>query len=284
MIDMFIFIGFLFAWGVDKNNIMDQCNDYIHEDILNNEVRGCLRDYGYVFEKDGFIDINLNREPAPSKNMTWGGFTIVGLTEDQKKALMKKQEQRKNIDSDKIQIEADKVAELKHKKKEIKKVQGFKKKERWLKFSFFDRWKLDKHPERSFVITMKFTNGTCKTWVIKSKEPYFKYAGKMYSIVYEENYFDLSLRQFHLFYAENHPIPINREIVQLENPSDPNKKEAYFSVTPSNLEPLIKQQYVKALTGGEEFQKTTKALLIIAFINLIATIIILILMYAGGQK
>ena len=198
------------------------------------------------------------------------------LSKEQRRELLELQTKRKleNVKAIKLEVEG-KVTEITQKKK-APKAQGFKKKERFLRFPFRDRWKLDKTPTESYIVTMLFSNGTLKTFVIKTTKPYFKMKDKTYAIIYEECYFDISLNQFHLYYSEGHPIPINREIQQVGS-------ENFFTVTPENLEPLIKQQYVKALVGAEDFVKTTKILLVLVVVNLIATLLIIILIWGAGR-
>lgn len=135
----------------------------------------------------------------------------------------------------KDRLEGGKVKELARKVKK-----GDKNKQKF-KFKFWDKKKLDKQPTRSFIITMLFSNGTLKTWVISTKTTEFTIKGKNYQLYYEECYFDISLNQYHLFYHQDFTVPINREIVKEGN-------EAFWSVTPENMKGFVAMKYITALT------------------------------------
>ena len=68
-----VYGGFLWGYAIANNNCHNSCNDFIHEEILNVEVRECLRQYGYTFFTHEWIDIDYNREPAESKAINWSG-------------------------------------------------------------------------------------------------------------------------------------------------------------------------------------------------------------------
>lgn len=132
-------------------------------------------------------------------------------------------------------------------------------------FGFIGNWRLRKKPEESYVITMKFANGTSKTWIISTKKHTFKVKNKLYYLYYEEADFDISLNQYHLYYHERYAVPINREILQ----SDEN--EAFFNVTPSNLQSLIKFEYVKVLAQAQSLSSTLRFVLVLSFVCVVAS-------------
>jgi hypothetical protein len=149
-------------------------------------------------------------------------------------------EERKLEDMKKVQIETDQgtVKEMQRQKK------VFQRGKHIIKLSWLDRRKLKTDPEHTYIITMWFANGTCKTWVLKSKKRIFKQSGKHYYIHYEESYYDISLNQYHLYYHENFPNPINREVVKQGN-------EVYFSITPENLKDFIDMKYTEVLARSQ---------------------------------
>lgn len=114
-----------------------------------------------------------------------------------------------------------------------------------LKLSFFDRRKLTKHPTKAYLITMRYGNGTRRTFAIKADglQTTFMYDKGIYQIVPEEAWFDLSLNQFHLDYMEGFPTPLNREIVV----DDRDGNEGYMNVTPKSLRDLVKARLVHEL-------------------------------------
>lgn len=128
----------------------------------------------------------------------------------------------------------------KRKEKKNREKMGLPKQKR-LKLKFFQRQKLAKQPEKTYIITMMFGNGTLKTWAITTSNSTFKLHKKMYFINYEECYYDISLNQYHLFYHEGFPSPLNREIIV-------KGKEAFFKVSPDNMEGYVGMRYLSALT------------------------------------
>ena len=153
--------------------------------------------------------------------------------------------------------------------KELKKGKGL---------SWFDKLKLKVRPQQSFLISMKFSNGTRRTWVLITKDEIFTYKKRTYYLDYQNAYYDLTHNQYHLEFFDDFAVPIDRKIVQLQddNISDEEQARAFFSVTPSNLKPLIKMEYVKALAESQELNKYLK--LIITF-TLITGIICMYIAY-----
>ena len=177
---------------------------------------------------------------------------------------------RQDIDVTNLTIKAKdekgKVSEMKRKKK------FFQKGKNLISFGFWGNKKLKKNPEKAFVITMFFANGTKKSFIIKTTESTFMYRKKAYYLYYEESWFDISLNQYHLFYHENYAVPINREVMQTGN-------EAFFNVTPENLKDLIAFEYVKVLAGAHTITGALKTLLILNFVELIGVVIMVISLF-----
>jgi len=114
--------------------------------------------------------------------------------------------------------------------------------------SFIEKAKLKLSPTKSYLIKMFFSNGTCKEFVIVTKSETFTYNKRTYYLRYEDAWFNLTQNQFELCYFDDYPVPIDRAIQKL------GEKE-YFSVTPENLKPLIKMNYVKVLAQSDFDQK-----------------------------
>lgn len=147
--------------------------------------------------------------------------------------------------------------------------------------SWSDRRRLKKNPESSFIITMFYSNGTSRTFVLKSKQKTFMHRKKMYVLLEEDVWFDLSLNQFHFFYHETCSTPINREIAFVPDVDAPaGKQEAFFSVTPSNLKDIIKMEYVKALASAMEISKYLKLIALLAVLAIMGGLITIGMMYA----
>jgi hypothetical protein len=129
-------------------------------------------------------------------------------------------------------------------------------------FTFTDRWKLKHHPETSYVITMFRSNGTSRTFVIVAKgETFTMRGGRTYYLRFEDSLFDRSHNQQHLYFHEDHPVPISRAIIKQGD-------KAFFAVVPDNLKPLLKMEYIKALASSVEINKYLRLLVVFAIINL----------------
>ena len=161
--------------------------------------------------------------------------------------------------------------------KEIKAQQGIK---------LIDKIKLKRKPQQSFLITMKFSNGTRRTFVITTTDEIFTYKGQSYYLYYQNAYYDLSHHQYHLEFFDDYAVPIDRKIV-LKSDDDaetPELARAFFSVTPSNLKSLIKMEYIKALAESQELSKYLKMLVTISLIAGALTIYIVYKLYSMTGK
>lgn len=145
--------------------------------------------------------------------------------------------------------------------------------------TFGDRWKLNRSPLNSYLITMFFSNGTSRSWVIKTKEETFTYRKRTYYLRYEDALYDISHGAHHLFFHEDHPVPIDREIKR-------EGEQNWFSVTPHNLKPLMSMEEVTALVSSTELNKYLRMLVIICGILLLFTLAnlgMLISLMRGGK-
>lgn len=140
------------------------------------------------------------------------------------------------------------------------------------KIKFRDRIKLKRRPEISFLVTMLFSNGTIKHFVVTTKEEIFTYKKRTYYLKYTDAWFDLSHNQYRLFFFDDYPVPIDREIVKKGG-------EHWFSVTPQNLKPLVKMEYVKALANAHELSKFLKFTLLLMIVNTLILVAVAIFTY-----
>ena len=148
--------------------------------------------------------------------------------------------------------------------------------------TFRDKLKLKKNPETAFLITMRFSNGTRATWIIKTDDEVFEYKKRMYYLRYEDAFLDMSHDLYHIDYFDDHPTPISREVIKkIDNNAPKGKEQAYFTVTPSNLKPLIKMEYVKALAESHELTKFLKLALFFGIVNTVALMGILFKLFRG---
>lgn len=134
-------------------------------------------------------------------------------------------------------------------------------KEKWKGLSRKDRKRLKKNGDKAFMITMMFSNGTCREFVIIGKTEYFDYRKRTYYLRYEDSWFNLTQNQFELFFFDDCPVPISREIMKKGD-------KKFFSVTPENLKPLIKMEYVKALASSDDVIRKVKTILVLVIVGL----------------
>lgn len=139
--------------------------------------------------------------------------------------------------------------------------------------AFWSKRKLAKKPESSFLVTFFFSNGTSRQFVIRSNKETFKYKKRTYYLRYEDAWFDLSFNQYRLYFFDDYASPIDREVVRKGDKS-------YFSVTPQNLKPLLKMEYVKALAQSQELSKYLKFCLLLAFFNLLVGLVLAFYIYS----
>jgi len=130
-----------------------------------------------------------------------------------------------------------------------------------------DRRKLKKKPETSYLVTLLFSNGTKKTFVVVTTNELFSYRKKFYHLRYEDAVLNLNLNLFELAYDEDYVEPIGREIKQ-------EGDKAFFSVKPDNVKPLIDMNYVKVLVESQDIQKLLKLGLFLAMINAVLLLVL----------
>ena len=140
------------------------------------------------------------------------------------------------------------------------------------KLGFWNKSKLRRKPDKSFLITFFFSNGTSRTFVIATREETFDYKGRTYYLKYDEAWFDLSHKQYRLLYFDDFAVPINRMIQKIGD-------KAFFAVTPENLKPLIKQEYVKALAQSHELSRYLKFSLLLAIVNGLISLVTVLMIY-----
>jgi len=133
--------------------------------------------------------------------------------------------------------------------------------------NIFNRLRLKRKADSAFLITMLFSNGCTRQFVMATNKEYFTYKKRTYHLRYENSWFDLSFNQYRLFYFDDFAEPVDRSILQQ---GDKN----FFAVTSSNLKPLIKQSYVKALQESGELTRYLKFTMLIAGMTLIGVAVV----------
>lgn len=141
---------------------------------------------------------------------------------------------------------------------------------------FIDKVKLNLKPTKSFLVSMHFSNGTSKSFIACSNSETFIYKKKIYYLRYENAWFDLSHNMYKLNFFDDFPVPIDRKVIKIGD-------EKYFTVTPDNLKPLLKMEYVKTLAQSQELNKYLKMAVFISALCLLGVIIVGVLVYNGGK-
>jgi len=141
---------------------------------------------------------------------------------------------------------------------------------------FWDRHKMKKFPEKTYIVSMFFPNGTYKEFVIIADKPTFSFNKKTYIIEPKKAYWDLMQNQYRLIYHADYITPIERDIKQYV---DSKEKEIFLAVNPSNVENIIKQEYVKVLASSQNIDTYLKIGMIVSFVNLGLLLIMNISLY-----
>jgi len=126
------------------------------------------------------------------------------------------------------------------------------------KISLRDRLKMGREGDTAWVITMLFGNGTCRQFVITTKQELFQYKKRWYHLRYENSWFDLTYKYYRLFFFDDYVEPLDKEIIRKGDVS-------WWTTTPDNIKPYVQQQYVKNLTESE-FEKWLRILTVGMFI------------------
>jgi len=132
------------------------------------------------------------------------------------------------------------------------------------RISFRDKLKMGREGDTAWVVTMLFGNGTCRQFVITTKVELFEYKKRWYHLRYENSWFDLSYKYYRLFFFDDYVEPLDKEIIRK---GDVN----WWTVTPDNIKPYVKQQYVKNLTESE-LEKWLKIITVGVFVCIILMI------------
>ena len=143
------------------------------------------------------------------------------------------------------------------------------------KLSKLDLIKLRFRPSSCFLVTMLFNNGTSKQFVVSSNKEMFSYKGKSYYLRYEDAWFDLSYNQYRLMYFDDYSCPIDRKVLKQGD-------AAFFAVTSSNLKPLIKMEYVKALAQSQDISKYLLINMVVSVFTLMLVFVNIYFAYKGA--
>lgn len=150
-------------------------------------------------------------------------------------------------------------------------------KKKWRKLGFWNKRKLKKKPETSFLIRMFFSNGTSREFVIVTRNEVFRYKKRTYYLRYEDSWFNLTQNQYELNYFDDFAVPLDRKVIKLGN-------KKYWSVTPENVKPIIDMNYVKVLAEAGEMDKWVKMVLIVVILLFFFTLYVMLKVVKIGKQ
>lgn len=145
--------------------------------------------------------------------------------------------------------------------------------------SFGDKMKLNRNPLTTYLITMYYGNATCEHFVLECNSNFMTHRKKKYHLDKTQAVWDANEKSNRLFYHENFVEPLQFKTIITETGED----EAYVAVTPENLEPIIKMEFVRLIAEGPELSKMVKIVmfLCIAILGLLLIIVIIFIAQSG---
>jgi hypothetical protein len=148
-----------------------------------------------------------------------------------------------------------------------------------------DTKKLNKKPDRAYLITMRYSNGTMRTFVIVSRGELFKLRKREYHLLTANSLYDLTNHCYHLEYDEDYTEPVNKNIILVpdETVAD-GKKKAFFSVTPSNLKTVLRADLLRQLLDSQSLSKYMKLLVILNFVTVLVSMVSIYLITSLPKK
>ena len=149
-------------------------------------------------------------------------------------------------------------------------------KNKTLKIPYWSRRKLKKKPDMSFLIKMKFSNGTSKYFVIATREELFTYKKRSYYLRYEDAWFNINTNQYELEYFDDSPVPISKKIIKKGN-------KAFHMVNPENLKPLFEMRKAELLASDQNIDKIMRNLMMIGIFTALLLLLCLFLIYRQGK-
>lgn len=136
--------------------------------------------------------------------------------------------------------------------------------------------------KRTFLINMELRNGKHTTFLITTKNQYFKYMGSIYVIDTELMYDNINAKHYSLDYHQDFALPIKREIKFKEVQEAIEASELYdveSSTNPSALAKILEANMGEGVAKASsipDFIKQMKLLLIIGTISSVAMLIIFV--------
>lgn len=145
-------------------------------------------------------------------------------------------------------------------------------------------------PERTYLINMELRNGMHKTFMVSTKENYFKFMGGVYVIDQQLSYFNVSSKTYCLDYHQDIPIGIKREVpvkdIQktIKELSKIDADQLVTAMNPLSLEAFMEGRVIEQLMKAQEIDAFFKNMRIIFIIILCVSIAhFLLFMKAAGM-
>ena len=154
--------------------------------------------------------------------------------------------------------------------------QFWKKKEPTLKIPAWDRRKLKKKPDISFLIKMKFSNGTTRYFVIATKDELFTYKGRSYYLRHQDSWFNINTNQYELEFFDDAPVPISKKLIQVGDKS-------FHAVNSENLKPLFLARKAEILASAQNIDRFMRNILLICLFIAFLVFITMFLVYKNSK-
>jgi hypothetical protein len=145
---------------------------------------------------------------------------------------------------------------------------------------FWQKVKLNRNPLTTYLVTMIYGNATVEHFVLETSSNFFTHGKKLkYHLNKTKCLWDSNEKQNRLYYHVDCVEPL--EFQEIHKITGLN--EAYASITPQNLEPIIKMEFVRLIAEGPELSRMVKIclFLLIAVLGLLIIIVIIFIAQSG---
>ena len=149
--------------------------------------------------------------------------------------------------------------------------------------SWRQKIKLSRSPTKTYLVTMFYGNGSCEHFVVETTSHFFSHGkNKKYHINKTLCLWDANENTYHLYYHEDQVEPLGFKLIHVEEGTD----TMMASVTPENLDSVIKMEFVRLIAEGPELGKMMRIMLFlgIATLGLLLIITIIFIVQSGALQ
>jgi hypothetical protein len=149
--------------------------------------------------------------------------------------------------------------------------------------SWKQKMKLSRSPTKTYLVTMFYGNGSCEHFVVETTSHFFSHGkNKKYHINKTLCQWDANENTYHLYYHEDQAEPLEFKQIHVNETTD----TMMASVTPENLDSVIKMEFVRLIAEGPELGKMMRIMLFlgIATLGLLLIITIIFIVQSGALQ